>query len=284
MQGSDGLDALLRDLESKDIRLVLTDVDGTILPAGLHHASDRMVEAMHICAESGLRVGAASGRDRTRLSSVFRNDPVCCATMLATNGMEIYLDGELVCERNLPHEALMATSELVSGFGGAGFVFCDGPDPHMLCGDIAAMAEVLPEYAALARPATSIPPISVVKAFVFCTPDASASERLRGMLMDEVGELGFTLPSPGVIGIVPRGWSKADGVAELCGRIGIGADQVVVCGDSDNDIEMLAAFPNSVAVAGASDAAASAARWHIGRCEDDAVAVLLEGLAAVLSA
>jgi hydroxymethylpyrimidine pyrophosphatase-like HAD family hydrolase len=43
---------------------------------------------------------------------------------------------------------------------------------------------------------------------------------------------------------------------------------------------MFEAVPNSVAVANATDEAAAAARWHIGRCEDDAVALAIEALVA----
>lgn len=37
---------------------------------------------------------------------------------------------------------------------------------------------------------------------------------------------------------------------------------------------------NSMAVAGATDEAATAARWHIGRVDDDAVADAIEAFAA----
>ena len=43
---------------------------------------------------------------------------------------------------------------------------------------------------------------------------------------------------------------------------------------------LLEAVPNSVAVAGATPEAAATARWHVGACEDDAVAAAIEALAA----
>ena len=60
----------------------------------------------------------------------------------------------------------------------------------------------------------------------------------------------------------------------------MGLDEVVVFGDADNDLPMFAAVENPVAVAGATPEAAEAARWHIGACEDDAVAAAIEALAA----
>ena len=66
----------------------------------------------------------------------------------------------------------------------------------------------------------------------------------------------------------------------ICDRLGIGLDEVVVFGDSGNDVEMLSYVPNSVAVENASPEAAAAARWHIGSVDDDAVPAAIEELAA----
>ena len=62
--------------------------------------------------------------------------------------------------------------------------------------------------------------------------------------------------------------------------LGINRDQVVVFGDAGNDVPMFTHVDWSVAVAGATDEASAAARFHIGRCEDDAVAVAIEALVA----
>ena len=57
-------------------------------------------------------------------------------------------------------------------------------------------------------------------------------------------------------------------------------DEVAVFGDSDNDLPMIDAVPNSVAVANANEAVTAAARWHIGAAVDDAVAGVLHQIAA----
>ena len=51
-------------------------------------------------------------------------------------------------------------------------------------------------------------------------------------------------------------------------------------GDSDNDLPMIDAVFNSVAVANANEAVTAAARWHIGAAADDAVAEALHQIAA----
>lgn len=67
----------------------------------------------------------------------------------------------------------------------------------------------------------------------------------------------------------------------LMDEMGITADEVCVFGDSENDVALLRASPNSVAVANAILRAAAAARYHIGPCVDDAVADALFDIASV---
>ena len=60
---------------------------------------------------------------------------------------------------------------------------------------------------------------------------------------------------------------------------GVSPEELVVFGDSENDVPILKMVPNSVAVANAMPVAAEAARYHIGSCPDDAVADALFDIA-----
>lgn len=84
----------------------------------------------------------------------------------------------------------------------------------------------------------------------------------------------FVFPSPTapLIDISPAGWSKGKAVELIARMLGIGLDEVATFGDSENDLSMIKAVPNSVAVSNASAEVALAARWHIGASKDDAVA------------
>ena len=57
-----------------------------------------------------------------------------------------------------------------------------------------------------------------------------------------------------------------------------------VFGAAENDLDVLRYVPNSVAMANATEAAAEAARWHIGPSKDDAVASALEDIVAASAA
>jgi hypothetical protein len=135
-----------------------------------------------------------------------------------------------------------------------------------------------------------LPGFHVSKASAFLSarrPDGTLGPAEEGPTRELVGRLNalacgldFDYPQPGYSNVMPTGWSKASGIRALVEAMGISMEQVVVFGDAGNDVPMFEAVPNSVAVANATDEAAAAARWHIGACEDDAVAEAIERLAA----
>ena len=122
-----------------------------------------------------------------------------------------------------------------------------------------------------------LPDFAVVKANVFTGAAEPAAAELVARLNAEVTEFDVDRAMPTYSNIMPRGWNKGTAVAWLAERLGVGLDDVVVFGDADNDLPMLRAVPNSVTVAGASPEVAAVSRWHIGACEDDAVAAAIEG-------
>lgn len=262
------------------IRLVLTDIDGTILPKGQREVTPRTVRAFHAALDAGMLVGPASGRGYSWIPPFFGGDAACCATALATNGLQVYHEGERVLERTLPREALVRLRELAARTPGAGLLCFDGATPLLVEGDVDDLERVFPAYAEACERVSEVPDFDVVKANVFVgtTPDAAADFVARA---NEVApELDVDRALPLFSNVMPHGWNKGAAIAWLCGRLGIGLDEVVVFGDADNDLTMFSVVPNSVAVAGATPEAAEAARWHIGRCEDDAVAGAIEALAA----
>lgn len=264
-----------------DVRLVLTDVDGTILPYDREVVSDACLAAFHEALDAGIRVGPASGRGAARVPEVFGGDGRCCATMLASNGMQVCLDGELVHEEHIGRDALVHLAGVVAELEvpGCGMVCFDGPRALVVAGEVADLTRSFRSYASTARPVDEVPRFPVVKANVFTPPDRAVTARVVELLRRRVPEIDYSLPMPGFVNTTPTGWSKASAVDVLARELGIGLDQVVVFGDSGNDLEMLAHVPNSAAVAGATPEAAAAARWHVGRCEDDAVPRAISELA-----
>ena len=261
------------------IKLILSDIDGTILPFGQRVVSARMRRAMHAALDAGIHIGPASGRGISHVVPSFAGDDALTATALGTNGMQVYLDGVMIHEEHLDHDALVHVAEVITGRPGVGAIVFDGGTPLLVEGTREDLAESFPVYAEQALDYVGIPSFPVVKMNIFNAGGIELTRELFDLLVREVPELAFNLPMPGFLNITPVGYSKARGIDILCEALGIGLDQVVTFGDGGNDIEMIEHVPNGVAVAGAVPEVAAVARWHIGRCEDEAVADVLEALA-----
>ena len=96
------------------IKLVLTDIDGTILPYGHDVVPARTRAAFHACLDAGIRVGPASGRAVSHVAPAFANDVACTATALAINGMHVYLDGELIVEKLVKYAEVGRSSKTIT--------------------------------------------------------------------------------------------------------------------------------------------------------------------------
>ena len=262
------------------MKLILSDIDGTILPFGERVVSTRTREAFHAALAKGMYVGVASGRAMPWVQATFGGDELCTSTALVTNGMEVYLGGELIHCEVLARDALEHVARVLSDIPDTGLIIFEGLNVHLVTGNREILADSFSEYARAPLPSVGIPDIDVVKANIFCPIDMACTQQLLEHMRREVPELGFNLPVAGFLNITPKGYSKASGIDILCGRLGIGLDEVVVFGDANNDLEMIEHVPNSVAVANATDEIKAAARWHVGDCGDEAVQDAIFALAA----
>lgn len=267
----------------KPIRLILTDIDGTILPRGRKVVSAHTRAAIRSAIDAGIRVGVATGRAISGVLPTFDGDTACIRTALAINGMQVYLDGALIHEEYLDHGQLAYIADAVRAVPGAGFICFGGPqvdEVYLVSGKVDDLAAAFPLYAEKAQPIAAVPDAPIVKANVFMAGDMAATQALIDFLRGEVPGIGFNLPMPGFLNVVPLGYSKATGIDYLCGAMGVGLDEVMVFGDGGNDLEMLQHVENSVAVANAVPEVLEAARYRIGDCADESVAAVMLALAA----
>lgn len=262
------------------IKLILSDIDGTLLPRGGELVDRCVIEAFHAALDAGLYIGPASGRALPAILPAFGQDAACVRTALATNGMQVYAAGELIHEEYLDRAGLLALVDAVREVPGAGVICFQGPQVYLVCGERDVLAPIFPSYAKSPIVCSTLPDFPIVKANVFIDADAAGTQRFMEELAARVPALGFNTPMPGFMNVVPVGYSKATGIQIICRHLGIDPNEVVVFGDADNDLEMLEAVPNSVAVANATPAAAAAARWHIGSVGEGAVPAAIAQIAA----
>ncbi len=266
--------------DAPTIKLILTDIDDTVMPRGMTAVSERTVRAFRAARDAGITVGPSSGRGRAQIVPFFRNDEACFSTAITTNGLEIYAAGEKIAEHRLPTASLEQALSLVSASPRTGMLYFEGSQPYLVVGDREVLGLTMPGYAARCIDADGLPATPVLKANIFLDADFDETAAFAAMLNERVDGLDFDVPLPGYLNIMPSGWNKGSAVLALCEHLGIGTDEVAVFGDAGNDLAMFRVVENSVAVANATPEAAAAARWHIGACADDAVAASIEALAA----
>ena len=263
------------------IKLVLADMDNTLIPFGRAGASERTLAAIHACLDAGIAFGPASGRNRTEVAGFLSYDEAVYQTAVLVNGQQVYLRGKLIRETTLDEASLRRTEDFIRIKQNCALLIyrsdgtCDwvGDDPERL-GEFMINAmhngsvrhETLPVY-------------PVVKAGIVALLPHDEELALQQELAEACPELDFLNTVPQWFDVIPHGWSKVRGIEVLEQELGITPDEICVFGDAPNDLPMFAHVTHSCAVANATPEAQAAARWHVGASADDGVAIALEQIA-----
>ena len=264
------------------IKLVLNDMDGTMLPNGWDQVSDLALQALDELAAAGVRFGPASGRDLDDVASFFYGDTSRLDLALLSNGQKIRVDGRLVKAMPYDRAGLERLKALIDDTPGTILSIPVDGEPTLVMGPARDRTGEYPPswFPVGVREVDELPADDVAKAGIACFGDQAHCDAVMASFAAAVPEIRFVSPLLNWFDLVVPGWSKAEGIKWLVDYLGLSLDEVCVIGDSDNDAEMLALVPNSVAVANASPRAEAAARWHIGPADQDSVAKALMEIAA----
>ncbi|MBP3893490.1 MAG: HAD family phosphatase [Atopobiaceae bacterium] len=268
------------------IKLVLSDMDGTLLPFGAHEVSPRTIASVGALHEAGIAFGPSSGRERSDLIRYFHGDERCVATGIMGNGKLVYLDGELVYRRPLPRDQVEALAQAVSQLPGAMLNFYLPLDerghgkPGFGCiGVTEEEKSAFPSEGFDNGIFMRLPDGDITTCAVILNPDIVSVDEARAAVSDACPRLEFPLPSPIVFDVLERGWTKVSALPILLDHLGITTDEIAYLGDSQNDLTMMGAIPHSFCMGNGSDEAKAAAQWVVDTCEDDGAAKVMESLA-----
>lgn len=98
------------------IKLVLTDMDNTLIPWGQKKASPRAMEGIREMEEEGIRFAPASGRDFEELKTFFADDLSVLSSAITANGLVIRLDGKVIQKAEIAPELLYRLDEALAPF------------------------------------------------------------------------------------------------------------------------------------------------------------------------
>lgn len=264
-----------------DIRLIATDLDGTLL------REDKSLSVytkyiLKLAADDGIPVAIATGRP---LMAIPENllDMDCFRYAITSNGASVYdlKTGERLMERMLSRDAVLRILEaipedicietLVDGIP-------YGPEQYVRDAGLFGLNESGAAYIRRTRR-----PVSDIRAFIFgnadrldcinaVPPSALRAEDLRARLS---GIPGIYITHSGVTFIEISGTThgKGEGLLFLSGLLKTGPESVMVFGDAENDRDLFRAAGYSVAVENAAPALIREADALTLSNEQDGVAV-----------
>lgn len=269
-------------------KLILADMDNTLVPSGQKHVSKRAIAAIHELLNLGVRFGPATGRDTFELANMFAGATECYQTGIVANGKRIYVDGELRRYALMENESLQRLVDYLSTapntfLTALSFDNPNGKEPYWCVG---AREDDLAWFASwigfTGRRCDRVPDIKLIASTIAC---GGTQEQLDDILRHAhviAPCFDYVQPFEHWVDILPKGLDKGSALPMLLDEMRISPDEVLFFGDADNDLGIMGALDNTVAVANAMPAAAAAARWHIGESSDDAVAQALEDVAEAI--
>ena len=264
------------------IRLVLSDMDNTLVPFGSPHVSARTLGAVHALLDAGVLFGPATGRDCVEIERFFQGDEAGLMTGVFSNGKRVRANGRPVRTVLLDHDALVRIDRALRPEPGM-FLVCypeatDLTNPAYGVGVSRvelAVWEPITKFTGTAVDA--VPDEDFIAATIACSGGPERMDRCRRIVAEAAPDVRVVSPIPSWFDILPPGVSKADGLEVLLDALGIDVDEVVFFGDAENDLEIMRRVPRSVAVANATDEVLRTARYRVGASADEGVAdALLE--------
>ncbi|WP_210115783.1 HAD-IIB family hydrolase [Acidipropionibacterium timonense] len=261
------------------IRLVVTDMDGTLLrpdksmPAGF----DEILAAM---AARDIILAPASGRQYATLADQFAEVP-CRTLFIAENGTNVVQDGRefytSVLDPVLVRDVVEITRSLSDDGLDVGAIVCR-PDGAVVDRSDAAFMEHVDMYYVRNDVVDDLLGATggAIKVAIFSADHAEdrlwpAYERLSDRAK-------VTVSGRDWLAIVNLGTDKGTAVATVQERLGIGVDQTVVFGDYLNDLELMGRAALSFAMANAHPRILAAARAIAPSNADDGVVQVLRSL------
>ncbi|MGB5112640.1 MAG: HAD family hydrolase [Mycobacterium sp.] len=262
--------------------LIATDVDGTLLDEH-ERLTPRTAAAVRAAVDAGTRFVLATGRPPRWVRPVVEQLGFAPMSVCA-NGAVIY-DPEtdrIVSARMLSVAALAALAEtaarVIPGVGLAveriGRSAHDAATPQFVSSPGYEHAWLNPDNTEVSlEDLLSAPAIKLL-----IRKAGARSDDLAAALAPHIGVEGDLTYSTnnGLIEVLPRGLSKATGIAEIAGPLGIEASDVVAFGDMPNDIPMLRWAGMGVAMGNAHPDALAAADEVTAPNTDDGLARMLE--------
>jgi Cof subfamily protein (haloacid dehalogenase superfamily) len=280
-------------------RLIVFDIDGTLMPSSGTAMSPRTIAALRAVEASGIEVAIATGRRQAYAVPLLDQVGLRPETVLITSNGTVTrtLAGEPIDRHYLPVETARALCAALKPFGGTTVFTFDKlgrgelvlESLSRLHDRVAAWVEAnlpwIEEIAPLERAFDSgEAPIQAMMCGTVQEMKAAesylAASAFAGLV--EMHRTEYADRDLSILDLLPPGCSKGVAVARLAARRGLAAAEVMAVGDNWNDLEMLRWVGQPVLMGNASPELMEIAleeNWRVAATNDeDGVAQVLEAV------
>jgi hypothetical protein len=253
--------------------LIFFDIDGTIWDERME-IPQSTVSTLKKLQQNGHKIFLCSGRAKSNICSPKLLD-IGFDGIVASCGNHIEMDGKILYENILTPEMTQKVIRVLEECKMP--IVLEGPDYHWidkegfeedpyvlyLFREMGKTAKLLEGYSGEIR-------INKMSGDVLPTTDYA---RVKAELS---GDFDFLEHEGNVVEIIPKGTSKATGIAWLCDYLGVDRDHTYAVGDSVNDLDMLEFAGHGIAMGNGTAPAKEAAEYVTADIHDDGILRAME--------
>lgn len=251
------------------IKLVVTDIDGTVVPEGTNDINPELFSMIKTLKSKGIHFAVASGRHKSSIEKIFapvKND----IFYITSNGAYLGTIDKKLCISALSSDVCQS---LFSDFDAlnlpfyietvdASYTSCPDPDFTRILNE---------EYGYDLRHCTSMHEISeeIIKLSAFHPEDIHPIADAHAAGWNKISKA--VISGRRWIDFMTPDINKGVALGKLQEALGITIDETLAFGDQNNDIEMLKQAYFSYAVDNANPVVKNAARFTCASCQDEGV-------------
>lgn len=260
-----------------EVRALFFDMDGTLLSFSTHTIPQSAVDALLRAHKAGYRLFVATGRHETEMAQIDQMPQLPFEAVLTANGQYCRHQGELIHSIPLPPQDMLIMSDYLK----------QHPHPCLFATEndifITRINDVVKKCHAAVN--TGLPPLGVLEEHID-KPIYHAGIYLRKgatfPIMEQMTGCNFSRWSDHGddygLDVIAKDGGKWNGILQTAEYFGIAPEEIMVFGDSDNDLEMLKNATYSVAMGSGTPEAIAAAGYTAPALDEDGIAYALREL------
>ena len=253
---------------NQDVKLVLCDLDGTILNSN-KQIPDTFYEVFEKLSAKGIAVGMATGRPVSNINVKFPNVKDQLSNVCENGGCVTY-KGKILHVEDIPLDVCEKVVLKTRALGNCGAVLCaldatyiENTEPEM----VAACKEYYPDLQIVDDLLHVDDVIVKLSIYDFLNSKQHVAPAIAGI----DARVEHATSSDCWVDLMNTGVSKAKGIECLCKHMGITMDNVMAFGDEMNDYQMLKSVGYSYAMENAIEPIKEICKFHCESNDDDGV-------------